>query len=64
MSPKEIKKLRKELKISRVELAALTAIPTSHIENIEEENIVPLKSDLQRLEKALKTYHSRENQSE
>lgn len=54
MTPSEIKKIRRTCQISRIELAAMTGLPESHIEKIEEGTIPPLGSDLQRIEKALR----------
>lgn len=54
MTPFELRKLRTKHQISRLELAAHTGIFTEHIQKIEDETVVPLDSDLQRIEKGLR----------
>jgi len=61
MKPSEIKRLRERYQISRIELAAHTGLPSDFIRQIEDEEVVALSSDLERLERALKTVQQRKN---
>ncbi|OGW77929.1 MAG: hypothetical protein A2Z83_03175 [Omnitrophica bacterium GWA2_52_8] len=54
MTPREIRKLRKDEKITLIEVAAMSGIPSEHIRKIEEGEVVPLAADLKRIEKALR----------
>ena len=53
MTPSELRALRRQLKISLLELAARTGLPENYLSQIEEEKIKPLESDLKRIQKAL-----------
>ncbi len=64
MKPVELKKLREANKISRIELAANAGLPSGFIAQIEEEEAVPLESDLQRLERAIHRIVQQRDQDE
>ncbi len=53
MNLHELKILRNELKVELLELAALTGMPESYLNQIEERVIQPSPQDLQRIERAL-----------
>jgi predicted transcriptional regulator len=54
VTPRDLKTLRKKLRISLVELAATVGLPSGYIGQIEEGEVVPLERDLERLEKGLR----------
>jgi transcriptional regulator with XRE-family HTH domain len=64
MQPVALKKLREESKISRIELAAYAGLPSGFIAQIEEEEVVALESDLQRLERVIRNIVKQRNQDE
>ena len=56
MSPLAVmQQTRSQYKISMTELAAVSGLPVSYLERIEEGQIQPLEHDLKRILKALKT---------
>lgn len=56
MISSELKAVRTKMGISRLELAALTGIMESYIEDIEERKIIASEADLKRFEKAFAEY--------
>ncbi len=53
MNLHDLKILRKQLRVELLELSALTGMPESYLEQIEEEVIKPSETDLKRIQKAL-----------
>jgi len=52
MTPDQLKCRREELKVTFVELAALTGLPSEYIRKIMDEEVIPLTKDLIRIERA------------
>jgi len=53
MTVQELISLRKQLKVSLLELAASTGLMEDYLTAIEDGRVVPLEGDLKRMEKAL-----------
>jgi predicted transcriptional regulator len=53
MIAKDVERLRKRLKISRLEVAANTGLPEDYIRQIEEGEVVALENDLERLKQTI-----------
>ncbi len=53
MTVEELRELRNQNQVSLLELAAMTGLPKSYLEKIEEKSIVALEADWKRIEKAL-----------
>ena len=60
MTGPEIKRLRNKIKLSMLEFCALTGLPESYLEMIEEEKVRPLESDVKRIKRALEEYRREE----
>ena len=58
MTPAELKALRLKLKISLIELAAQTGLPSGYLEQLAEGEVIPLDHDLKRIEKALERFRN------
>jgi len=54
MFPEEIKRLRLQHRISLIELAGYTGLPSGLIGQIEDKSVPALQSDLDRIETVLK----------
>jgi len=54
MSPDDLKRLREQSRISLIELAGWTGLPSAFIGQIEDKTVVALPSDLDRIETVLK----------
>lgn len=52
MTPDELKRMKERLKISFVELAARTGLPSGYIQKIFEGDVIPLVKDVIRIENA------------
>ncbi|MDD5218120.1 MAG: hypothetical protein PHN49_06305 [Candidatus Omnitrophica bacterium] len=53
MMVSELKRLRIASRITVIELAAHTGLPAAYLDQIEEESVVALDSDLARIESAI-----------
>ena len=49
----QLRKLRRDKKVTLLDLAAHTGLPESYLEKIEEGLVTPLESDLDRIQKAI-----------
>ncbi len=54
MNLQELIELRKELKVELLELAAYSGLLEQYLEQIESGKVMPLESDLKRIEQALR----------
>lgn len=54
MKPSELKKLREKVGATYIELACFTGLPSDYLRQIEEEKVIALDTDLERIENALR----------